>query len=92
MKVLLAVYGLMSVLTFVQYAVDKFLAKAGFGKRLREARLLLFGFFGGAAGALLAMLLFRHKTRHRSFWIVNSVGLMLQLALLYFVSKEFPLI
>ena len=92
MKVLLAVYGLMSVLTFVQYGLDKFLAKARFGKRLREARLLLFGFFGGAAGALLAMLLFRHKTRHRSFWIVNTVGLMLQLALLYFVSKEFPLI
>ena len=92
MKVLLAVYSLMSVLTFVQYAVDKFLAKVGFGKRLREARLLLFGFLGGAAGALLAMLLFRHKTRHRSFWIVNTVGLMLQLALLYFVSKAFPLI
>ena len=92
MKVLLAVYALMSVLAFVQYALDKFLAKAHFGKRLREARLLLFGFLGGAVGALLAMLLFRHKTRHTSFWIVNVLGLLLQSAVLYFVATDFPLI
>lgn len=89
MKILLGIYALMSILAFVQYAVDKFLAKAGFGKRLREARLLAFGFFGGAVGALLAMFLFRHKTRHKSFWIVNFTGLIWQALLFCGMAVEF---
>lgn len=92
MQYLLLLYALMSILAFIQYALDKFLAKARFGVRLREARLLIFGFFGGAVGALLAMLLFRHKTRHKSFWIINCMGLILQAALLYYVATEYPLI
>ena len=39
--------------------------------------------FGGAAGALLGMLLFRHKTRRWYFWTVNLAALGWQLAAVY---------
>ena len=45
--------------------------------------LLLLGFFGGAAGALLGMLIFRHKTRRWYFWAVNLAALGWQLAAVY---------
>ena len=50
--------------------------------------LLLLGFFGGAFGALLAMKVFRHKTKHIYFWIVNLVGLAFQLFLLFVLFQK----
>ena len=47
-----------------------------------EKVLLLLSFFGGAAGGLLGMLLFRHKTRHWYFWAVNFLGFAWQAAAL----------
>lgn len=70
-----------SVVAFVLYGADKAKAKAG-AWRIPERVLLCLGFFGGAAGALLGMLLFRHKTKHWYFWIVNLLGAVLQAALL----------
>ncbi|MBS6511534.1 MAG: DUF1294 domain-containing protein, partial [Clostridiales bacterium] len=40
---------------------------------------------GGAAGMLLAMHLFRHKTQHRKFTILVPLALFLQLLLLLFL-------
>ena len=44
---------------------------------------------GGAAGALLAMRVARHKTKHWYFWALNILGLVWQLTLLgfLFISK-----
>ena len=77
---LLIFYALLSVLALLLYAGDKKKAKK---KRWRipEKLLLGVGFFGGAVGALLAMQLFRHKTRHWYFWVVNLLGLACQVAL-----------
>ncbi|MBP3437643.1 MAG: DUF1294 domain-containing protein [Clostridia bacterium] len=72
--------GVMCFLSFVLYGVDKFKAKKNLW-RIKESVLLLFGFLGGALGALLAMYLFRHKTRHWYFWAVNILGLLWQIAL-----------
>lgn len=69
----------MSVIAAILYAADK--KKAQRGKwRIKEATLLGFGFFGGALGALMAMQLCRHKTKHWYFWAVNILGLCLQTA------------
>ncbi len=70
----------MSALAFLMYGMDKFKAVHGYW-RTPEARLLAVGFFGGAAGALLGMLVFHHKTRHGVFWVMNLTGLFLQAAL-----------
>ena len=47
--------------------------------------LLGFGFFGGALGALAGMKLFRHKTKHWYFRVINTAGLLLQIAILVFL-------
>lgn len=68
----------MSILAYCFYAADKRYAKQG-RRRTPEKVLLSLGFFGGAAGALLAMQTKRHKTKHWYFWVVNILGLLWQL-------------
>lgn len=61
-----AVYGVMSVLAFLAYGLDKSAARRG-AQRTSEQTLLTLSFVGGWPGALVAQQLFRHKTRKRSF-------------------------
>ncbi|MBO6014242.1 MAG: DUF1294 domain-containing protein [Oscillospiraceae bacterium] len=72
---------LMSLITLLTYGIDKRKARTG-SWRIPESRLLLLGFFGGAAGALLAMKIFHHKTKHAYFWILNIFALAFQVFLL----------
>lgn len=58
---------------------DKRRARRG-GWRIPERTLLLFGFFGGAAGEFIAMLLVRHKTKHLKFMLLLPFFILLQLA------------
>lgn len=69
----------MSAVTLVLYGVDKFKAKHR-RWRIRESILLGCALLGGGAGALLGMLLFRHKTRHWYFWAATLLGLVWQTA------------
>lgn len=78
---------LVSLVAFVLYAVDKARARRGVW-RIRESLLLGIGFFGGAAGALIAMRAVRHKTKHWYFWAVNILGLLWQLILLGFLFMQ----
>ena len=81
-------FSLMSLITLILYKVDK--VKAEKKKwRTKEATLLGFGFFGGAAGALAGMKLFRHKTKHWYFWVINIAGLLWQILLLIFLAIKF---
>ena len=70
-----------SLVTFIAYGVDKVKAKRG-SERISERRLLALALVGGAAGALLGMLLFRHKTRHLKFIILVPLLLALQVVAL----------
>ena len=81
---LLMAYAVVSLVAFVAYGLDKRKAKKN-AWRTPESVLLGLGFFGGAVGALLGMNLFRHKTKHFFFWLVNLLGLASQIALAYFV-------
>lgn len=76
----------MSLIAYIAYAADKSRARKG-RWRIRERTLLLLGLLGGAPGALAAMKRFRHKTKHNSFWIVNTLGLIWQLALSAYLLK-----
>ena len=83
---LLIFFAAVSIAAFFAYGVDKRRARRG-KWRTPEAVLLWLGFFGGAAGALLGMSLFHHKTRHWYFWAVNIAGLLLQAALGYALAS-----
>ncbi len=71
-----------NVATLALYGYDKHRAVAG-GMRIPEATLHLAALFGGSPGALLGQLLFRHKTRKRSFRIVFIAILLLQVVVIY---------
>lgn len=62
------------LLTFITFGVDKVKAICG-AWRIPERRLLTLSWIGGAGGALLAMLVFRHKIRKDEFKasIIGSV-------------------
>ncbi len=66
----------MSLFAFAFYGADKLKAKQG-AWRVPEKVLLSLSFFGGAPGGILGLLLFRHKTKHWYFWLVNFLGLAL---------------
>jgi uncharacterized membrane protein YsdA (DUF1294 family) len=69
-----------SVATLVLYGLDKRQAQRG-GRRTPERLLFVLALAGGVVGAWAGMFLFRHKTRHASFYIVNGVATVLYLAL-----------
>lgn len=78
--ILLCAYAVISVVTFFLYGIDKWKAKRH-AWRVKESVLLGFAFFGGAAGAILGMALFRHKTKHWYFRVIAGLGAVWQIAL-----------
>lgn len=71
---------ILNVLTFGLYALDKNHAIYERG-RIPEAVLLGLTVIGGAYGAAMGMLLFRHKTRHTAFTITVPIFLVIWLAI-----------
>jgi uncharacterized membrane protein YsdA (DUF1294 family) len=65
-------YGVMSIVTFLAYGLDKSAARQGMW-RIQESSLLFLGLAGGWPGAVIAQRVLRHKSRkHRfqmAFWI-----------------------
>ena len=72
-----------NVLTFLIYGVDKWKAQRD-KWRIPEDTLIWLAVAGGSVGALLGMNLFRHKTKHRKFFLGIPAILLVQLGLLYF--------
>lgn len=76
-----------SVVAFICYGADKRKAKKG-RFRISEAALLTLGAVGGAAGALLGMRAFRHKTKHWYFRAVNGLALLVHVALIVWLCLK----
>lgn len=75
---------ILNIITLIVYIVDK--ARAGGGaSRVPESTLLGLAMVGGAAGALLGMLLVRHKTRKWYFRLTVPVLLAAQVALVAWI-------
>ena len=74
-------YLVLSLLTFVIYAIDKSKAKRGVW-RIPEKTLHLLSLVGGWPGALLAQQLLRHKSSKTRFRIVFWLTLCLNLAVI----------
>lgn len=72
---------LINLIAFVVFGIDK--RKAHKEQwRVPESTLFILAIIGGSIGALLGMLAFRHKTKHRKFTIGIPLILALQIALL----------
>lgn len=75
---LFAALGIMNLVTFIVYAYDKHIARAGKGRRrVPERTLLLLAFLGGCIGAALGMVLCRHKTKHIRFLVLVPLSVIL---------------
>lgn len=76
--------GIMNLVTFIVYGIDKLLAKMHCW-RIPEFFLLLLAALGGSVGAYLAMQSFRHKTLHLKFKLgVPLIFLVQIVAWIYF--------
>ena len=86
--IMLCIFGAISVVTFILYAVDK---RRAIQKRWRipEATLIGFSMLGGAMGGYLAMHAVRHKTKHWYFHFFNIFGLIWQIGLLIFLVIKY---
>ncbi|QEF99372.1 Cold shock protein 1 [Stieleria maiorica] len=80
-QLVLWVYLLASLATFVAYAFDKSAARSG-RWRTKENTLHLMALIGGWPGAVIAQEKLRHKTRKQSFRIVFGLTVLLNGALL----------
>ena len=78
---------ILTVFTFVAFALDKNKAKNN-AWRTPESTLLLLAFIGGAIGAFLGMILCRHKVRKKKFSIPVPFLALIQTAFIVFVYRE----
>ena len=79
--VIMVIYAVASIVTFLLYWLDKAAAQRG-DWRTQESTLLFIGLVGGWPGAVVAQRILRHKIRKQSFqlmfWgtvVMNSIGL-----------------
>ena len=77
-SILVKIFGVISLITFFAYGIDKLKAKLG-AWRIPEKTLICLSLFGGGLGGALGMLVFRHKTRHWYFVFVNVAGVVIQI-------------
>ena len=71
-----------NVAAAAMYARDKLASKRPGARRIRERTLWLLCFAGGVAGAWLVFFGMRHKTLHRSFWLVQGAASVLWIVIL----------
>ena len=72
-------YVLISVVTFIAYALDKSAAQSG-RWRTSEQALHLFALLGGWPGAIIAQQTLRHKSRKTSFRVVFWITVLMNCA------------
>jgi uncharacterized membrane protein YsdA (DUF1294 family) len=72
---------ILNVVTALAYARDKRAARRS-TRRVPERTLFLLNLSGGVLGAWLVFFGMRHKTRHASFWLVQSACSVLHLGAL----------
>ena len=86
--VISSVYLVLSLATFLAYALDKSAAVAG-RSRTPEKILHLFGLAGGWPGALLAQQLLRHKSSKRAFQTVFWITVTLNCGALAWLASSY---
>ena len=78
-------FAVISLVTAVVTAIDKYKAKKG-SVRISEKALFILAFLGGSLSEYLTMRLIRHKTLHKRFMIGLPVIMILQLVAVILLS------
>ena len=78
-------FAVISLVTAVVTAIDKYKAKKG-SFRISEKALFILAFLGGSLSEYLTMRLIRHKTLHKRFMIGLPVIMILQLVAIILIS------
>lgn len=78
---LIVFYLILQIFTFTLYGMDKSKARNN-KRRISEKTLLTFSFFA-PFGALLGMLIFRHKTKKAYFYVICLIAAFLHFILLF---------
>ncbi|QXM07457.1 DUF1294 domain-containing protein [Crassaminicella indica] len=80
--------GLINLYGLIITAVDKYKAKKE-KWRIRERTFFIIAIIGGAAGVMMGMTMFRHKTQHKIFYIGIPIlyvcNIIFILLLIYFI-------
>ena len=71
-----------NLITFIAMGIDKAKSKRG-SRRIPEKRLFVFAGLGGALGGIVAMKVWRHKTKHGAFVIGFPLLLLLNMVCVY---------
>lgn len=91
---LLIYLGIINIVTLLVYGTDKLKAKSN-QWRTPETTLIILAALGGSIGAWIAMILFRHKTKHIKFtWGIPTIFILQIIAaciLLFYGCKSIPI-
>ena len=85
---LFLLFSVISLFALVLFGWDKLMAKLG-RSRIPEFGLLAAALLGGGTGALLGMLLFRHKIRKPPFPVLIPLFFLLQCLLLALTWSQY---
>ena len=85
-KILMIYLGIINVITFLAFAIDKLHAVKG-KRRIRIITLLGLAFVGGSLGALLGMYTLRHKTKVYYFTVGVPLIMIMQAVVMFFVMN-----
>ena len=73
---------IINLISFITFFIDK--RKSIKNKwRIRENTLHLLSLVGGVYGSIVAMLLFRHKTKKPKFCIITTIALVINIFIVY---------
>ena len=86
-SIILVAYAVLSLITFIAYAIDKSAAKRG-RWRTSEGTLQFLGLIGGWPGAVIAQQTLRHKSKKTSFLTVFWITVLMNCAALVWLHTE----
>jgi len=88
MKLLYLIFIAINFSGFILMGYDKLMAKHK-GPRISEIEIFMVALIGGAAGILIGMKYFKHKTKHFSFKIGIPLLIVLQVIIISLVLQMF---
>ncbi len=88
LKPILIYLAAINLIAFLMMGADKLKAVKG-RWRISERALFVSALLGGSLGAIVGMRVFRHKTLHRKFTIGMPLILVAQLALIFYLWRQY---